>query len=209
MNYRVKHLASKSKLAALVEQHCPVTIFRNTVPFEDQISGYLLDFSNNLLLIHATGDFRFEGYKILRMQDVTNYQHSELDKFADFVMDHEGLLGELPCLYKVDIASWKSVAKSMMKLNLFTIVENERSEMFAVGKVLDVMDDGFQLAPMDNVGVWVPVKLNISYDDITCVSFDCTYSRMMKKYGKSETEMPNWDEMDEGDFGDGEDEEDE
>lgn len=199
MNYRIKHLAGQKKLATLIEHRHAVTIYRDTTPFDDQLSGYLMGYSNDLLLIACYNDFLPTGYKIVPIRDVTDYQYAPEDQFAEFVMKKENLISPPPSC-EIDLLSWKAALESLRAGNEEIIVENERAELFAIGQILEVDEDKFSLAPRDGVGKWVKMKLDIAWEDLTSVSFGCNYIGRLVQYGQKTDEQPDWDSLPGKDF---------
>ena len=141
---------------------------------------------NELLLIQYLYDFSFDGYKIIRMDDITSVRYSDIEEFGEFILKEEGLMKKVKKPDIKNISNWEAFLKEYKELNKTIIIECEAltEQNFCIGKIVDVNNDSIELLCFDSVGEWEQYTRKIIFEDITSVSFNDRYSLTISKYVK-------------------------
>ena len=170
-----------------IKQRKQVYISRTKLK-DEHMSAIPAKISRQLLLVQYLLDFHVDGFKVIRLSDLTDIRRNEIEIFHDEIMEKEGLLDTL---YVPDVAidDWKDFFASIMKMDKMVAVSLERKEKgrsFFLGKVKKVKEKSIQLLYMDVYGDYEEKTTKICYKDITLVDFDDRYSEMYDKYGRKE-----------------------
>ena len=104
-------------------------------------NGYILGFSDDLLLIHSSDDFKIDGYEIFPVTQITKIRFNKSDVYFDKIMKWEKEFYKIGITYQVDLTSWKTAFQSIKKQSLNVIVECEQREV-----------DSFNIDPIEKIG---------------------------------------------------------
>lgn len=153
---------------------------------DDSLSGIPLSIGNRLLLIKFYYDFSFDGFKILRMQDLTEVRYNATDKFVEKILIEEGLISEEQQSIIKNLDHWKDTFLELKTLNKNIIVELEDYDgddlSFFIGKIIEVNNDFISFRHFNSIGEWEEKPEKIFYKDISIVTFDDRYSSIISKY---------------------------
>lgn len=134
------------------------------------------------MLIAYLYDFMFDGYKVLRLKDITNLRRDEVDEFHYYIIQQQGMLNDLNRLEGAKIDSWSAVfgylrnRGQMIDISLEK-VEDQRN--FFVGKVEEVQGAYLLFREVTVLGVPKRRRKKIYYKDITMISFGNRYAEML------------------------------
>jgi len=181
----MKKLEVKEMLLKGIESHNQVHIKRCKID-RNSIHCYPLIMGEKLLLVQYLDDFQVDGYKIIRIKDITDTCSDECERFFEFIFEEEGILNEIGKQSISNLDSWETVFKELMTLGKNIIVECEDIEGkdFYVGKINEVNKISLLLSYFDAIGEWEQEPVNIAFKEITSVSFDDRYSTIISKYVK-------------------------
>lgn len=170
-------------LKSCIDYKKQVTIERDEVD-DEEITAIPIMMSRQLLLVHYLYDFYMDGYKVLRISDITKIERGEVEEFHDKIIDREGMLN-VSCPPKVSILSWKDFFCAMIKENRMIDISLEKlqsGKTFFVGKIKAVKEDFLELQEIDVLGNYKHKVVKVLYKDITLVSFGNRYSVLLDKY---------------------------
>ncbi len=162
-----------------------VKITRTIAPGVDETSsGYILDFTDDLLLLQETDDFALDGYCILPVKQIKKIRHNKFDKCYKQIMIAEGEAAKVGIGYKIDLTTWPSVFKSIQaaKLNVIVEVEDPANKIFSIGPILKITNKKIHIEYFDPEGFIMAIPDKINFDDITKLKFDDRYINVFSKY---------------------------
>ncbi len=173
----------KAKLKKVCGRPWHVKIQRK-VDSDYSIYGFVLSCSSRLVLIHEAVDFHLNGYRIIRVSDITSVRYAKCDKQMTRMFSSEGVLDEVGLIYPVNLKSWKSVFQSIRGTGLNVIVEGEEEDVdeFVIGPVVRVNDKSASVHHFDSLGKWRKKPTRCPYAEITTVQFDCEYANVWSRY---------------------------
>lgn len=133
-------IASKS-LSSHIKHRDLVSIRRANID-GFSIQGFLLDFSDTLILLQYVYDFRLDGYMVLRRRDISKLNASATDRFQKALLRAEGILDEIDFSFRAPIQSFDAFLVSRPSEEI-AIIEDEihKSAKFLIGTVARV-DEG-------------------------------------------------------------------
>jgi hypothetical protein len=113
---------------------------------ESSMQGFLLAFSDRLLLFQYVYDFRLDGYLIVRRSDVTELSCRDTDRFQRELLEAEGVIERIDFEFSAPIQSFDSFLSSR-PANEIVIVEDEVSDPqeFLIGTVSHVANDAVHI----------------------------------------------------------------
>ncbi|PWK67060.1 hypothetical protein LX99_04918 [Mucilaginibacter oryzae] len=147
-------------------------------------NGYILGFSDNLLLIQQTHDFNVDDYAILPISQIQKIRFNSADKYFDKIMRWENRTGAVGIKHTVDIDNWRSAFKSLKELGLNVIAECEAEEIdsFTIGPIAKVGKKLIHITYFDAAGHLDDEPTSINYESLTRVVFDSEYINIFSKY---------------------------
>ncbi|MDB5149289.1 MAG: hypothetical protein JWQ57_3309 [Mucilaginibacter sp.] len=147
-------------------------------------NGYVLGFSDSLLLLNETDDFRIDGYVIIRIDQIKKIRFNKGDKYFDKMMRWENAVEKVGIKYHVDLSDWRSAFKSLKNLGLNVIAECEAEDIdtFTIGPITKVGKKYVYITDFDIEGFFDDSPTSIDYESITRVAFDTEYLNIFGKY---------------------------
>lgn len=146
------------------------------------IEGVPIKYNNEFTLLVYNYDFEFDGYKIIMMCDIHNIKYDEVDIFISNILKNESIVPKSGEIVNFNIDNFEMIFKYFLNKNENIIVECEKDSEFNIGKILEIYDDHIKFLNFDGEGTWDMEPLDISYDDITLISFRNRYLKYMSKY---------------------------
>jgi len=164
-------------------KYCKIKRLINKTEIENA-KGYIVDFSDNFVLLHETDDFEIDGYSVIPINTISDILFSNRDKYYDKIMALEGMVGKIQNKYKIDLTNWNSVFKSIQKLGFNVIIENEDPEdySFDIGPITKITDSAVYVRYFDAKGFLDIEITKITWDLMTIVKFDTRYINIFSKY---------------------------
>lgn len=146
--------------------------------------GYIVDYSNDFLVLQESDDFSVLGYNILPIDQIKTIRFNRNDQYYHKMMVWEGEAEKVGINYKIDLGSWQSVFKSIKEKGLNVIVRCEDPEIdtFTIGPIIKTGRKNVYIQYFDASGFWDEEPIKISLEDITKVNFDDRYINVFSKY---------------------------
>lgn len=168
------------------KKHC-VNLEREKDSFKGSSCGFILDFSQDFVLLQTVDEFRVEGYQVIPTYTISRVRFDRSDKFRDKILGWEKQKENVGIANKIDLASWSSVFKSIKKTGCFVTVEGEaliRDDISYVtlGQIKRIEKKEIVIQFISGYGYLIEPFDRIAYDDITLVDFNSRYLDMYKKY---------------------------
>ncbi|MGH8273784.1 MAG: hypothetical protein ACRES9_05960, partial [Gammaproteobacteria bacterium] len=148
----------------------------------NRLYGVVVGQSDTLMLLHEEYEFQFNGYCVVRRNDVTESFTSESNDYAATLMKKEGLWEQAPRhIQRLPLDSWYSLLSEFV--GQVIILEDERTEDFYIGPVEEITKSGVVVRHFDGCGEWTGKK-SVAFLNITFMKFGDRYSTIHAKYLK-------------------------
>ena len=170
-----------------IENEFIMTIDRNFNNETSSTTGFPICLSEEFILTTVIVDFHDEGYAIMRTKDVVDVYSKESDSFNEQICISEGLQEKIHQEYVKEINSLKQIFLQLNNYDGFICVQCEQQLekcSFYMGKIVAIDEDNVSFKDVGMDGVWDDEIHDISYEDITQVSYGDNYSKMYYKYVK-------------------------
>lgn len=151
------------------------------------------DLGQRLLVFQFIYDFEPDGYMIVRIKDITSVRSGENERFTQQILNEEGILNQIKKPMIVNIDSWETVLRELMDFEKNIIVECESVDNrgFYIGEIIEVNTHSLELLYFNGLGEWDKEPTEINFKDITSVSFDTRYLKIISKYLKPFNDVTN------------------
>jgi hypothetical protein len=181
----MKKLEIRETLQKCIENSYQVHITRCKID-KNPIDCFPLIMSQDLLLVQYIYDFELDGYKLVRIKDMTSIISGKSERFSEFILKEEGILNQIKIPSFPILDKWVNVFRNLKSLEQNIIVECESTEsnIFYIGKIVQVMKSSLLLLYFNELGEWDKEPTKIIFKDITSVSFDTRYINIISKYVK-------------------------
>lgn len=144
------------------------------------MEGMPISISDNLLQLRFVCDFHLDGYKIVRLNDISEVKYGEVEAFFQTIIEKEYPNENIKIIESDVLNDWQSLLKFSKERNLIIIIEDE---------VADVDGTYCYMSNFDALGIWDDKVYKILLDNITCITIEDYYTKMLKKYALKETEI--------------------
>lgn len=164
-----------------IESFHEITIWRGKIE-DNSIDCVPIAVGRDLLLIQYLYDFQIDGYKILRIKDITCIRSGKHERHSERILKEEGVFD---CIHKPNIDdadSWSQMFSELMVLGKYIVVQCENFGDMYIGQVVEVAKTSLSMRYFDFFGIWNEETAKVLYKDITMVSFDDRYSTIISRY---------------------------
>jgi len=133
--------------------------------------------------MHYFYDLNYDGYKILRLEDISEVRRQDSDRFYEFIIRAEGKYRELVNPEIDDLTNWQSTIIEVLDRYNVCMIECEKliGHIF-LGRLVEAHEAHLQFQTFDTLGRWDEDFVDIQYCDITCVTFNDCYTQTFLKY---------------------------
>jgi hypothetical protein len=151
---------------------------------DETSSGYILNYSDDFVLMQEAGDFTLHAYIVLPVNQLKKIRHNKYDKCFKKIMIAEGEADKVGINYKIDLSSWQTILNSIKDIPLNVIVECEDPDIdtFTIGSILKITSKKTYIEHFDATGLIDEDPVKIDFDDITKLQFDARYINIFSKY---------------------------
>jgi len=159
------------------------------------IQGFVLCFSDALVLLQYVYDFRLDGHLLLRRRDITRMESGATDQLQRRMLDAEGVLSQIDFDYSAPIRSYKTFLESLQP-NQIVILEDEISDdpELLIGTINAVNDDTATVNYFSGAGNWDESPVEIPLSRITSCQTNTNYinfyARHFERTARHAAKMP-------------------
>ena len=152
-------------------------------------NGVVLGVSEQWLLLWALADFRFDGFLLLRLEDIEGVRCDAREEFFENVLKAEGRLRPLVAPLEIDLDSFLSALRDLKRHDLCLSIACEKApdeaerEAFYTGKVCSLHEGSLFLVTMSEEGRACSKAIEIPYPSITALGWDTDTLNMLSKHG--------------------------
>ena len=164
-----------------------VKIYRTFREKEETISGFILAFSKDFLLLQVDNEFALNGYAIIRKGQFDSIRCNKYDKTQKKIYKAEGLMDNSYVIDKnISLKNWQDNFTDLKKNDYHVIIECEDKEepLFDIGPIKRILKNSVSIQYYDPTGQLENKLTSRKYADITIVKFDDNYSKTFRKYLK-------------------------
>lgn len=145
-----------------------------------RLYGAVVGESPHLILLHEQVDFLFDGYTVIRRKDIARSFTSESNDYIARIMKKEGRWERVPrWVKKLPLDSWADLLQQFV--GKVVILENERTDDFYIGPVMESSSTSVRIHYFDGCGDWGEVE-RVPFSKITRMKFGDRYSTTHAKY---------------------------
>lgn len=175
----MENLSSQIKLHFEEKNFCK--IFRGDF---ETISGFIVAYSKEFLIIQESDDFNILGYVIFPISTIEKIRRNNSDKYYHKILQGENLLKKVNLKHKINLNNWETLFKSIKKTDLNVIIENEDidDKTFDIGPIIKVNKSSVYIHYFDSKGFLCDEETQIKWNQITLVRFDDRYINIFSKY---------------------------
>jgi hypothetical protein len=147
-------------------------------------SGYIVDYSDDFILLQEAGDFIIEGYVVFPVSQIKKIRFIKWDKYFHKIIIAEKEIEKVGVKYKIDLCDWPSIFKSIQnhQLNVIIKCEEPGNESFDIGPITNVTDKLVNIHNFDPSGLLDEEPTPITFENVSVVEFDDRYINIFSKY---------------------------
>jgi hypothetical protein len=171
------------ELRQLKSRKCLVSIAREDID-KNKIQGFLLAYSDALVLIQYVYDFNLDGLMVLRRSDITKITSRKTDTFQTDLIKKEGIFERVEFKSKYDVSDWPAVFNTLGKKHKYVIIEDEKDEypIFLLGLFEKIDEDSVYLKCFSGAANWDDELSAMSFDDISSFQVQNNYIKMYERH---------------------------
>jgi len=150
----------------------------------NNIQGFLLAKSEELILVSYVYDFNLDGVMILRNQDISELKTGKTDAFQTQSLKNEGVFENIKFNVEYNINCWKVFFDNATKIHKYFILEEEALEdpRFSIGKIIELNKDHLVMSTFTGIGRWEEDTITIKYSDLTSCQINNNYLNVYERY---------------------------
>ncbi len=149
------------------------------------VYGFILGMSDSLVLLKNVYNLDFDGFRLIRTQDITDAFSEDEEKFLQSILKSEGLC-DFEAKSDFDLTGLKPFLRKLSDIGENVIIQCEGYEenYFYEGKIEEVKKGEIILKTFNDTGFWEEERANVPLSRITSVSFGGRYIKLVSKYLK-------------------------
>jgi len=162
-----------------------VKIYRTGTDGAANISGFIIQMSDEFLLLQNEEEFFLNGYSIIRKERFDSIRMDETELFQRKILESEGIISLQHGLKEeINLASLSTIFSDLKKKDYYVIVECEDLEesTFTIGEISNSTRESVGIRYFAPDGVIEKEPTNIEFKDITLIKFDDRYTKLYRKY---------------------------
>ena len=161
-----------------------VKIFRTIGESEENFNGCMIAATNTLLFLQVLEDFEFDGYAIVRKNDIKLIRHSSYERTYKKIIKSEGTFTNYGYDDKLSLKDWFSILSTLKKQDVHVIIENINHDYldFWIGPLVKVTNKYVMIHNYDPNGIFDSKLTKINLDSISNIKFKDGYSTIFRKY---------------------------
>lgn len=183
----MKKLSDKG-FKKLIQKNIDKIDFVKTILYDDSaISGFIVKFSDEFLMIEETYDFSLAGIKIIPYDRVKSIRHNKFDEISKKIYLEENLIKlNHKIIDKTSLKDFELLFKSIKKQDFHCIVESKKKkkDIFSIGEILEVNEKSVTIQNYSATGKIYKTPDVVSFKNIELINFNDNYSKTFRKYLK-------------------------
>ena len=170
-------------LSKLKECRNLVSIRREEID-DRRIQAFLLDYSEELVLIKYVYDFVIDGFMVLRQSDISDIKSDKTDLLQTQLLKDEGIYAGVDFCIECDLTCWNKVFSTIGSFSRFITIEDENPEypLFYLGEILKIGVESVSILGFNGTANWDDDISEIYYENISCVQIGNNYANIYERY---------------------------
>jgi hypothetical protein len=157
---------------------------RDDLPGESSINGFVLGYSEELVLVQTITDFRNDGFCLVRRSDVTDLRCQEFEVHYQQILEKEGVVPLEGPGFDLDLSSVTGALASLRVAGEWVIIEREipGDDYFLIGPLVRVGARTASVHHFDALGQFESTPTLVRLETLTKVVFGSDYLRVWKRH---------------------------
>ncbi len=178
----------KEKIISMLQKHQTeklyVRLTRKLGSFEKISTGFILDQSDDFILLQESDEFMILGYQIIPIKTIVHVRYNNYDQKYHQILVEEGLLNEVQSKYIINLNDWFTLCNDIKKTGLTVTSECEHPKLqyFCIGELKKVNKKSISIRYFEATGKLDKKNTKNLYEHITKLSFDDRYANIFSKY---------------------------
>lgn len=149
--------------------------------------GIIFDQNEEFLVMCDLSDFNYDGFVVLRKEDISSIKRSENEKFFNKILKEEKIIKEIQRrsgYLDFELGDTEQMFRQLKKMGIATIIEclYDSEEAFQIGPIVKAKADKLKMDYFNSRGEFDQASVTIKYKDITFFRFDSPYANLFFKY---------------------------
>lgn len=153
---------------------------------DEFICGFVIEHTDDLLLIHRFHDFYSEGFSVIRRCDIEEIIYSEPEKFFENIIKSENILDFAHYENIVPITNLNVLLNYFIINKIIIVIQCEfltdENNMFYIGLPIELGEKTLVFREFDECGKWNNKLKHIKIDNITLIEYNTPYIKYFSKY---------------------------
>lgn len=153
---------------------------------EKYIDGFVLDSSEQFVLLRECVDFDTKGLVIIPSNKITKLRQSKMERSFTKIYKAEKLIDKATIFNKISLESFILIFKAIKYKYKYVIVENvfQGSMEFCIGEIKRINKSSVSILYFDITGKVDNETTTIPFEDIANIEFDSNYINTFIKHLK-------------------------
>lgn len=176
-------MAEFMNIKTLKESQRLVSIYRDKID-GNQIQGFILGYSEKLILIQYVYDFNLDGLMILRRKDISEISSSKTDLFQTELLKTEDLYSKVNFDISYPLESWAEFLAAANKTHTYFVLEAElkKHPEFVIGKISRLGKNKVEIKSFTGIARWEDDPKKLKYKDISSCQIKNNYANVYERY---------------------------
>jgi len=176
------------KIAIAIKEKRLVKIYRYFTSEELIITGFILDSSDDFILLQNESDFLLDGYSIIRINDIEKIRYGKYEKYFEMMLEKEGIIKDIGIDDGIELQNPQSIFNSIKLKKLYVITEcqKENDGRFIIGPIERSNKKSLEIRYFDATGYLEKKLTKLKFKDITTIQIDTRYLNYFSKYLRGE-----------------------
>lgn len=179
---------TEKEFKKLIQKHIDkIDFVRIILNDESSISGFIVKFSHDFIMIEETYDFSMSGIKIVPYERLKSIRHNKFSKVSKHIYSEENLIKfNYKIIDNTSLKNFESLFKSIKKQNFHCVIESTKKDkdIFSIGEILDFNEKSVVIKNYDATGKINKKPHKIQFKNIELINFNDNYSKVFRKYLK-------------------------
>jgi|GEM_PF-1486219 hypothetical protein len=151
--------------------------------------GIIFNQNDNFIYMCDLSDFNYDGFVIIRKEDISHIKRSENEKFFNRILKGEKIIRDIKRRKEYldfDLDDMKHMFGQLKKMEIATIVEclYASEESFQIGPIVKCKENKMKIDYFNSRGEFELEPVSIKYKDITFFRIDSPYASLFFKYAE-------------------------
>lgn len=173
------------RLAKFKKNRCLVSIRRENIN-DLMIQGFILGYSDDLILLQYVYDFTLDGLMVLRLCDITDIHSYKKDVVQTEMLKKEGVYSDVDFTKKYSIDDWEVVFSTIGKEYGFCIIEDENPDypVFLLGELRSIGKKSVSILGFSGAASWDDGVTEMNYSDISSFQVGNNYATVYERHAR-------------------------